>query len=480
MESAPGSVSNDTVSALWATMTSCIVGWRPKQASSHVFLLETLIMYGLATSIILLSTSTSVFAQECRYALFDISSLGGPYSDARGISSDGMVATSPADENGFVHVAVWMNGTFAEDRGIGGGIKINDAHDVCGVGGVRMGTLWRANGEAVPLGALGGQFSSAYDINDLGQITGYADLPENNPDRGHAFLWENGQMRDLGSPGLGSTARAINNRTQIVGEFTPVDSNSTGAFLWENDQFIVLPNLSGSRPAVALDLNDDGVAVGWAGVPLYTHAVKWIDGEITDINDGGVTDTSRALCINNRGDIGGNMYSRAEQRTVGFLLEAGATRMLNLNDYLPPHRDFDITWVNGINDFGQIAGRDVARDHGVILSPVTPAMLLSEPTPGSAGRNNILTITGATPGERIIFLYSLHGGGTVIPGCDLQTGAAAQIDDPIVIGAANADSRGVASITRFVPPIAQGRDILIQAVQKNGCKVSQLVVHRFE
>jgi hypothetical protein len=78
-----------------------------------------------------------------------------------------------------------------------------------------------------------------------------------------------------------------------------------------------------------------------------------------------------------------------------------------------------------------------------------------------------------------VFLYSKQGGGTRIPGCDLQQNAL-QIENPIVIGTAVADGNGNASIIRNVPNIARGQTILFQAVVQNECAISQLVVHQFE
>ena len=58
------------------------------------------------------------------------------------------------------------------------------------------------NGVTTDLGNLGGNFAGAYDINDAGQITGFAaDDPEGYfpaVHRIHAFRWENGVMTELG------------------------------------------------------------------------------------------------------------------------------------------------------------------------------------------------------------------------------------------------------------------------------------------
>jgi probable HAF family extracellular repeat protein len=68
------------------------------------------------------------------------------------------------------------------------------------------------------LGTLGGEGSSAKDINNLGQIVGKADTPTDS----RAYLWEKGTMIDLNTliPSDAGIilveACSINNRGQIV------------------------------------------------------------------------------------------------------------------------------------------------------------------------------------------------------------------------------------------------------------------------
>lgn len=82
------------------------------------------------------------------------------------------------------------------------------------------------------IGSLGGDWSRALDINDAGQVVGNA---RNAASQNRAFLWENGQMKDLnnlipaGSGWALVSAEAINQRGQIVG--FGVINGQTHAFL---------------------------------------------------------------------------------------------------------------------------------------------------------------------------------------------------------------------------------------------------------
>src|SRR4051812_38211155 len=69
--------------------------------------------------------------------------------------------------------------------------------------------------EVRDLGTLGGRFTEAADINELGDVTGYSETADGQI---HAFIYSHGEMRDVGTlGGTGSLARAINDVGQVTG-----------------------------------------------------------------------------------------------------------------------------------------------------------------------------------------------------------------------------------------------------------------------
>src|SRR5437879_2144961 len=89
-----------------------------------------------------------------------------------------------------------------------------------------------ASPRLIDLGTLpGGNFSYAYGINSSGHVVGYSNYGNSNST--HAFIWENNSMTDLGTlGGSSSQATAINDKDRVVGESTDSSENSH-AFIWQ-------------------------------------------------------------------------------------------------------------------------------------------------------------------------------------------------------------------------------------------------------
>ena len=124
------------------------------------------------------------------------------------------------------------------------------------------------------LGTFGGVESEPTGLNDADQVIGEAWLPEVPDLRVHAFLWDKGSMRDLGTlPGGNySCPYALNNKGQVVGV-----SNFNGGnvgnrpVLWEHGQIKDLTQFipSGTRwcnMSGATGINDRGQIVGGGAV----------------------------------------------------------------------------------------------------------------------------------------------------------------------------------------------------------------------
>src|SRR5262249_39571965 len=115
--------------------------------------------------------------------------------------------------------------------------------------------------------------SAALDINDSGQVVGYSETGEMDPTGTynivHAFLYQNGNMIDLGALGdLDSMALAINSSGEVVGlsVMEVVGGEHFRAFLWKNGVMNDLGALKKDGGSAAFDINDAGQIVGWTQV----------------------------------------------------------------------------------------------------------------------------------------------------------------------------------------------------------------------
>ena len=158
------------------------------------------------------------------------------------------------------------------------GVAINDAGQVAGTQNPGVHPLDQPPARAMlytpgvgvqDLGTLGGTRSEAYALNELGQVVGYSTTAYGVL---HAFLWTPGVgMQDLGAlaGGLGSVARGINDRGEVVGQRTlpyPTTTRNpeTHAFLWTPAGGMQDIGALGGEltSSVAYDINNAGQVVG--------------------------------------------------------------------------------------------------------------------------------------------------------------------------------------------------------------------------
>jgi probable HAF family extracellular repeat protein len=190
---------------------------------------------------------------------------GNSQSRAEGINRRGDVVGSSFGGTGEQHAVLFMNGEIV-DLGLGQAFAINNRGDV--VGHKIVVDVGRAfsysGGQLTDLGTLGGETSSAVDVNDAGEIVGWSATADG---RVRAFLYREGAMSELPVPGDGSFAAAINRRGDVVGSFSQLATPGLAdGYLYQNGQVSLLAELVPEDGCWTRleprDINDRGDIVG--------------------------------------------------------------------------------------------------------------------------------------------------------------------------------------------------------------------------
>jgi probable HAF family extracellular repeat protein len=202
--------------------------------------------------------------------ILDLGTLGGQGSFAKGLNDLGEVVGGSGTANGALRGFLYRNGQMTQiDAFIPAGI--NNQGQMIGHDGTNA--VLYDHGTVTSLGSLGGQGSYPYALNQRGDVVGGSPT---GTGMGGAFLYSGGRLISLGTTGVAlplSIAFGINNHGSVVGE---VYNNGTAiyhAFLYEDGQMRDLNNMVNLEPGMVLSdaqgINDAGqiIANGNNGGP---------------------------------------------------------------------------------------------------------------------------------------------------------------------------------------------------------------------
>ena len=290
----------------------------------------------------------------------DLGTLGGNFSQARGINASGaVVGYSALADNVTYHAFLWTAAGGMQDLGAAGGTSsvataINSRGQIAGYSVLTSGTttvyhaiLWTAG---VPrfLGTLGGKSSDALGLNDDGAVVGSADVKNGHS---HAMMWTlTGGMQDLGTLGLdGSAAFGINKDDEVVGvsgtfraHDLPFSWTATGGMKNLIPHYVYI---GGSASAI----NRLGNIAGWViAANNLRYPALWTAGGIRQLPTLGGGDAA-ASAINGKNQLAGFSYNTSQQFHAVIWDQTGAITDLGTLGGANSQ-----AW--GINNAGQVVG----------------------------------------------------------------------------------------------------------------------------
>jgi len=428
-----------------------------------------------------LSTHTS--AEDYEYKIIDLGVLQGYHSTAAyGLSNSTHIVGNIyrekwKDPNAFI----WQNnqmtsfGTFPAETEVeakavnSAGVSVGH---VDSDSALVQAILRESDGAIYQIGTLPNHVGSvAEGINNRRQVVGYSIDSIGWP---LAILWEDGLMTNLGTlGGRYSRANAVNEVGDIVG-MADTKRREEHGFILHDGTMYDLGTLGGSY-SEANGINDAGQVVGNSMTSLYmSHAFLWENGHMTDLGTLGGP-TSYAFDINNEGIVVGYSYTNeGEQHAFIYDVEHG---MRDLNSLYSAHGPaWEAQQALAINDAGQIAafGTRLDQIHALLIVPLR--ITLTGPDPGLAGMVNTISISGVEPNTTVDLYYGFEEGQHEVEGCQ---GTYLDIADPILATTLITDETGSAEFVTLITNSMRGTTVHLQAVDRDRCEVSNLMTHEF-
>lgn len=312
-----------------------------------------------------------------------------------GVGSSETGALDPLTHNPAQHPVLFEHGTVTDLGALPGGTEgfafsINEAGQVAGFGnngvpdqfGVPNFDNWVTEyrtfvwqtGVMTDIGTLGGPDAVTAGINEHGQIAGDSYVndtanPTTHLPTMHPYLWQNGQMRDLGSlGGTMSGTTSLNNAGEVVGGSNVAGDQHQHPFLWDGTHLSDLGTLGGADGA-ATHVNDTGDVTGWATTSgAAKHTFLWKNGTMADLTGANSNCTSPEWLNDHDQAVG---YGCDDQEGDALLWTGGHQYEL---DKLVGSTAVSLTEAGYINDSGEITANGISpksgQEHVYLLKPL--------------------------------------------------------------------------------------------------------------
>jgi probable HAF family extracellular repeat protein len=202
-------------------------------------------------------------------------------------------------------------------------------------------------------------------------------------------------VQELAGLPQGSSARAMNERGEVVGN-TTIDGASSRAFVWRAGEVTDLGTLGGSY-AYAHDINDRGVVVGSSALPSGERVpFVWHEGRMTPLLETELDDRGKervregvAYAINEIDQVVGVQYWRNGEAHA-FRWEQGNFTHLTS----PQHPQWNRSAAWDINDVGVAVG-EVASDQLSAAAEWRGDSITRLASSGASVAEAALSVTGA-------------------------------------------------------------------------------------
>ncbi len=177
------------------------------------------------------------------------------------------------------------------------------------------------------------------------------------------------------------------------------------------------------------------------------------------------------------GDPAGTMTT-AETTIIA---SSGSNNSIRYGDYssmnVDPADDCTFWFTGEYNPAGNWATRIASFSFDSCGGP-TGGLVCNPPVPGIAGQPNTFTLTGATPGGRVVLFGARNPGSFTLTNGSCA-GTTFGLQSPRRIAVATADAAGNATFTWNVPGGLSGNTIYLQKFDRSSCGVSNVVPFTF-